>query len=129
MEASPFHLPSILAYDVGATSRIRGSLASHSPLQMLMIDWVGSEGGRFYIHHARYREQVDALYEAVVTSYAVMYAIAAQSPAAVVMFGDNVDGVLVNPRLFQHYFLPPYEECAAVVHDQGNSWPFTWMDD
>jgi hypothetical protein len=91
----------------------------HSPLQMLMIDWVGSEGGRFYIHHARHREQVDALYEALVKSYAAMYAIAAQSPADVVMFGDNIDGVLVNPRLFQRYFLPPYEECAAVVHDQG----------
>lgn len=91
----------------------------HSPLQMLMIDWVGSEGGRFYIHHARYREKVDALYEALVKSYAALYEIAARSPADVVLFGDNLDGVLVNPRLFQRYFMPPYEACAAAVHDRG----------
>jgi hypothetical protein len=24
----------------------------HAGLQLLMIDWVGSEGGRFFVHHA-----------------------------------------------------------------------------
>ena len=30
-----------------------------TPMALLMIEWVGSEEGRFYIHHARYREKVD----------------------------------------------------------------------
>jgi len=31
----------------------------HQPMQMLMIDWVGSEGGRFFIHHAKYPDLVE----------------------------------------------------------------------
>jgi hypothetical protein len=91
----------------------------HSPMQMLMIDWVGSEGGRFYIHHAKYRDKVEELYEAISKSYEAMYEIAAKSPADMVMFGDNIDGVLVNPRLYEKYFMPEYEKCAKILHEHN----------
>jgi hypothetical protein len=48
-----------------------------------------------------------------------MCEIAAKSPAPVVMCGDNVDGVLANPKLFQAYFMPEYEKQAAVLHAHG----------
>jgi hypothetical protein len=48
-----------------------------------------------------------------------MYEIAAKSPAPVVLCGDNVDGVLANPKLFQAYFMPEYEKQAAVLHAHG----------
>ena len=91
----------------------------HSPMQMLMIDWIGSEGGRFYIHHAKYPDLVEELYEAISKNRQAMYEIAAKSPAPVSMCGDNIDGVLVNPRLFEKYFMPEYEKEAKVLHEHG----------
>ena len=91
----------------------------HSPMQMLMIDWVGSEGGRFYYHHADYPDLVEDLYGALCRSRQPLYEIAARSPAPVVLCGDNVDGFLVTPKLFQKYFMPVYEEQAKVLHAHG----------
>jgi uroporphyrinogen-III decarboxylase len=89
----------------------------HSPMQMLMIDWVGVP--TFYIHYAKYRDKIEQLYEAIDKKYEEIYRIAADSPADAVMFGDNLDGVLVNPILFQRYFMPAYEKCARVVNEKG----------
>lgn len=91
----------------------------HSPMQTLMIDWIGSEGGRFFFHHADYPELIEELYEALVESRRPLYEIAARAPAPIVLCGDNVDGVLVAPKLFQRYFAPVYEEQARVLHERG----------
>jgi len=91
----------------------------HSPMQTLMIDWVGSEGGRFFIHHAKYRDLVEDLYRAISKSREAMYEISAKSPADVIWCGENIDGVLVNPRLFEQYFMPEYEKMARIIHGQG----------
>jgi hypothetical protein len=91
----------------------------HSPMQMLMIDWVGSERGRFFFHHADYPDLVEGLYRALYKSREPLYKIAARSPAPIVLCGDNIDGVLVNPGLFQKYFMPVYEQQAQVLHEHG----------
>jgi hypothetical protein len=91
----------------------------HSPMQMLMINWVGSEGGRFFYHLTDFPELVEDLYRAISKSREPMVEIAARSPAPVVMCGDNVDGVLANPKIFQAYFMPEYEKQAAILHARG----------
>lgn len=91
----------------------------HQPMQMLMIDWIGSEEGRFFIHHAKYPDLVDDLYRAISKSREPMYEIAAKSPADIMWCGDNIDGVLVNPRLFEKYFMPEYEKMAKIFHKHG----------
>jgi len=91
----------------------------HSPMQMLMIDWIGSEGGRFFFHHADYPDLVEDLYRSLCKSREPLYEIAAGAPAPIVLCGDNVDGFLVNPRLFQKYFVPVYEQQAKVLHEHG----------
>jgi hypothetical protein len=91
----------------------------HSPMQMLMINWVGSEGGRFFYHLADFPDLVEELYQAISKSREPLYEIAARSPAPVVLCGDNVDGVLANPKLFEVYFMPEYEKQAAVLHAHG----------
>jgi hypothetical protein len=88
-------------------------------MAMLMIEWIGSEEGRFFIHHARYREKVDELYEAMSKSLEPVYEIAAESPADIIWLPENTEGYLVNPRLFEQYFMPEYEKCASVVHKHG----------
>jgi hypothetical protein len=91
----------------------------HSPMQMLMIDWVGSEGGRFYYHLEDYPDRVEGLYRALCKSREPLYEIAAHSPAPIVMCGDNVDGVLVTPKLFESYFMPVYQVQSNVLHRAG----------
>lgn len=95
------------------------SALPHSPMQMLMIDWVGSEGGRFYYHLADYPDLVEGLYAALVRSREPLYAIAAKAPAPIVLCGDNVDGHLVSPRLFEEYFMPVYVAQASALHAEG----------
>ena len=90
------------------------------PLSLTVyIDWIGSEGGRFFIHHAKYTDLVEDLYRAISKSREPLYEIAAKSPADIVLCGDNIDGVLVNPRLFEKYFMPEYEKMAKVLHEHG----------
>ena len=91
----------------------------HSPMQMLMIDWVGSEGGRIFYHLMDCPEVVEDLYRAISKCRESMYEIAAKSPAPIVFCGDNVDGFLAVPKLFEKYFLPEYEKEAKVIHDNG----------
>ena len=91
----------------------------HSPMQYLMIDWIGSEEGRFYFHHVDYPDLVESLYRALCKSRDSLHEIAARSPAHIVLCGDNVDGFLVNPGLFEKYFMPVYEKQAEVLHKHG----------
>jgi hypothetical protein len=91
----------------------------HSPMQMLMIHWLGSEGGRFFYHLADYPELIEDLGAAVSRSREPLYEIAAKSPAPIALCGDNIDGVLVNPNLFRKYFMPEYERQAAALHRHG----------
>jgi len=91
----------------------------HQPMQTLMIDWVGSEGGRFFIHHAKYPDLVEELCQAISKSRKPMYEIGAKSPADIIWCGDNIDGVLVNPRLFEKYFMPEYAKMAKICHEHG----------
>ena len=91
----------------------------HVGLQLLMIDWVGSEGGRFFVHHARYPDLVDEVYHSISKAYEPLWEIGADSPADVFWICDNVDAVLVNPRLFRKYFMPEWEKCCSKVHAKG----------
>jgi len=36
-----------------------------------------------------------------------------------VEFGDNLDGMMTNPRLFEKYSLPYYQKYADILHGQG----------
>jgi hypothetical protein len=88
-------------------------------MQMLMIHWLGSEGGRFFYHLADYPDLVEELAQAVSKSREPLCEIAAKSPAPIALCGDNIDGVLVNPKLFEKYFMPEYEKQARPLHRYG----------
>ena len=118
-EYIPYYFPIEQAMDWLGDDGVVINQLPHSPMQMLMIDWIGSEGGRFFIHHAKYPDLVEDLYRAISKSREPMYEIAAKSPAPITMCGDNIDGVLVNPKLFQKYFMPEYEKQAKVLHEHG----------
>jgi len=118
-EYIPYYFPIEQAMDWLGDDGVVIDQLPHSPMQMLMIDWIGSEGGRFFIHHAKYPDLVEDLYRAISKSRELLYEIAAKSPAPITHCGDNIDGVLVNPKLFQKYFMPEYEKQAKVLHEHG----------
>ena len=95
------------------------AMLPHSPMQMLMIDWIGSEEGRFFYHMADYPELVEDLYHAISRSRQPLYKIAAESPAPITFWGDNVDGQLVTPSIFERYFMPEYEKQQAYLKPLG----------
>jgi hypothetical protein len=95
------------------------STLPHGPMNTLMIDWIGSEGGRFYFHHADYPELVEDLYTALCKSREPLYEIVGKSPTSIILCGDNLDGFLVSPTLFKKYFVPVYEKQAEVIHRNG----------
>ncbi|MFH1567900.1 MAG: hypothetical protein ABIL09_07850, partial [Gemmatimonadota bacterium] len=79
----------------------------------------GSEGGRFFYHLEDHPELVEGLYRVLCRSREALTEIAAQSPAPVVLCGDNLDDFLVSPKLFERYFMPVYAQQAAVLHRGG----------
>ncbi|MBN1151677.1 MAG: hypothetical protein JXA58_00570 [Dehalococcoidia bacterium] len=91
----------------------------HAGLQLLMIDWVGSEGGRFFVHHVRYPDLVEETYQSISRAYEPLWQIAAGSPADFFLLADNIDAVLVNPRLFKKYFMPEWDKCCSALHAGG----------
>lgn len=91
----------------------------HSPFHTLLIHWVGSEGGAFFFHLADYRDLVEDLMRAVSRSREPLYEIAARSPAPISLCGDNVDGSLIGPLLFERYCMPEYDKQATVLHAHG----------
>lgn len=118
-EYLPDDFPILQAMDwLGDEGLVLASLP-HSPMQMLMIDWVGSEEGRFFYHYADYPDLVEGLYTALCESRAALDAIAARCPAPIVLCGDNVDGQLVSPPLFRRYFAPVYARQAQALHEAG----------
>jgi hypothetical protein len=40
-------------------------------------------------------------------------------PSIYVEFGDNLDGMMTNPKLFKKYNLPYYQKYADILHGQG----------
>ncbi len=118
-EYIPYYFPVEQAMDWLGDDGVVINQLPHSPMQMLMINWIGSEGGRFFIHHAKYPELVEDLYRAISKSREPLYEIAAKSPAPITICGDNIDGVLVNPKLFEKYFMPEYEKMGKALHEHG----------
>jgi len=118
-EYIPYYFPVEQAMDWLGSDGVVVNELPHSPMQTLMIDWIGSESGRFFIHHAKYPDLVEDLYRAISKSREPLYEIAAKSPAPITLCFDNIDGVLVNPKLFQKYFMPEYEKKAKVLHEHG----------
>lgn len=91
----------------------------HAGMQLLMIDWVGSEGGRFFVHQARYPDAVEETYHVISKAYEPLWEIAAGSPADFFLLADNIDAILVNPKLFKKYFMPEWDKCCAALHGGG----------
>jgi hypothetical protein len=66
-----------------------------------------------------HRDELLRLYETLVKKRRQVYPIIAQSPATYVNYGGNVVPEIVSPVNFKKYYVPDYNEAAAILHEHG----------
>lgn len=87
------------------------------PILYLMVSWMGAEGLAEGIY--LYPEAFDSLIEALDRHYDRQIELAADCPAEVIWFPDNVTASIISPRLFERYCAPVYERAMPVMRATG----------
>ena len=87
------------------------------PIMTLMVSWMGVERmvEGIYDHPERFEALIDALNQ----HYDRHIQLAAESPAEIVWFGDNVTGTVISPKLFARYCAPTYARAVPVLQSAG----------
>ena len=84
------------------------------PILELMVAWMGTQGLAEGIY--LYRDRFDALIHALDRHYDRHIEFAADCPAEIIWFPDNVTGSIISPKLFERYCAPsmraPCRSCA-----------------
>ena len=102
--------------EVGDDGVILGAMPK-SPLQCMLYDLMGCE--RFSLDYFMHRKEFDDLYRVMSEKELEAYRIAADSPAKVVWCGDNINGVMTSPKLFDKYLIPFYDKVTSILHRKG----------
>jgi uroporphyrinogen-III decarboxylase len=91
--------------------------ADYTPLMKLIVRYMGFRN--FAIIFMKKPEVIDNLVREIDEKYEEMYRVIADSPAEIVRIGDNMDGRLVSPKLFEKYCLPYYNKYARILKARG----------
>jgi hypothetical protein len=89
-------------------------MSTKSPMQHMLLELMGYK--RFALDYRMHRPEFDELYRLLFKKQLEMYRVIAESPAEVVLLGDNITGVVTDPGLFEKYCMPFYEEVTTVLH-------------
>jgi hypothetical protein len=87
------------------------------PIMYLMVAWMGVEGlaEGVYFH----TEQFEALLDALDQNHERLLQLAAESPAEVIWFDDNVTATIISPKLFERYCAPVYARAMPIMRSSG----------
>ena len=89
----------------------------YSPLMELIVNYMGFRV--FAREFKRNPGKLESLLEIIHERKLEACKLVANSPAKIVLIGDNIDEVLVDPRLFRKYCLPYYREYADILKSSG----------
>jgi hypothetical protein len=95
------------------------------PVMTLMVNWLGVEGLAQGVY--LYPERFESLLAALDVHYDRQVALAADGPAEVIWWGDNVTGSIISPKLFARYVAPVYERALPILQ-QVNKFPIAHYD-
>ncbi len=73
----------------------------------------------FCIEWMERRDEILALYEAMVAKRRRIYPLVACGPAGHANYGGNVVPEVIGPEVFGRYYLPHYQEAAEIMHRHG----------
>ncbi len=88
-----------------------------TPLLAALKNYMGYR--RFAVDLYRHPTEFNDLIGVLDRDQEKLYRIVAESPAEVVWCGENLNGVIISPRLFEKHCLPAYAKYAGVVHAKG----------
>lgn len=106
----------------------RGPVQSYfvrSPLQSLIVDYLGFEKTILYLN--RHREKIEDLLNVIDEWHDTVWDIVLDSPVKILNFGENIDHHFDSPPLFEEYLLPYYEKRIKQVH-QNNKYCYIHVD-
>jgi len=101
---------------MGEDGVVDGNLG-YTPLQQMLVVLMGPE--RFAIDLHERSELFFGLYEAIAERHREQYELAADSPADVFIYGDNITSEMVGLERFERYCIPRYNELASHLHPKG----------
>jgi hypothetical protein len=87
------------------------------PIMYLMVAWMGVEGLAEGIYFQT--DQFEALIDALNSNHDRLLQLAAESPAEVIWFDDNVTATIISPKLFERYCAPVYNRAMPVMRSAG----------
>ena len=87
------------------------------PFQSLLIDAIGEVP--FFYALSDTPELVDRLLKVVDQQVVDMLEHLSGFAVPYIEFGDNLEGSMTNPRLFQKYLIPTYQRYSEILHRQG----------
>ena len=87
------------------------------PFQQALLEYLGEMS----LFQALYdnREALDRLIHLLDLQMKDILAQLAETDLPYIEFGDNLDGMMTNPTLFQEYCIPHYQKYAEILHAQG----------
>ena len=93
-----------------------------------LIQFAKSDAGytnAFYLM-ADYPEEVDRLIKAYHKNFVEGYRLLSATPADALAFGDNMDELMISPKLFERYAVEFYQECKEVSKGSGKIMEAHW---
>lgn len=91
----------------------------YTPLMKTIVTYLGFR--TFALTLRSHPEELEDLLEALDRRNIDMYNVIARSPARIVRIGDNIDGVMISPALFEKYCLPYYNKYARVLKNASKT--------
>lgn len=91
--------------------------SDYTPLMKIILRYMGFKN--FTIMFRKRPDVIDDLISVIDEKYAEMYRVIADSPAEIVRIGDNIDGVMISPNLFEKYCLPFYNKYCKILKSKG----------
>jgi len=96
------------------------ALVNRVPLQQLIVGWAGIE--RFCLDYHDHCDMVEELLAVAQEKERIAYQIAASCPAEVIWSPDNLTEDVTEPKLYEKYLLPFYNEQAKLLHKNGKTY-------
>lgn len=87
------------------------------PIMTLIVSYMGVAGMAEGVYY--YPDRFEALLDALDAHYDRHIQLAAESPAEIIWFGDNVTAAFISPRLFQRYCEPVYARVMPILRSAG----------
>ena len=88
--------------------------AERSPLQRLILDYMGFENTIYALHD--YPDRVRAFLKVIEETDDPLYEVISDCPCEFQSFGENIDSILDSLPLYKKYLLPYYKKRIKQLH-------------